>query len=75
MKPISITAAIGPRSAEAALEAAIHLFDGDVEQTVRWMSAPSPHLGASPCARAERSDEDLAAVLRFIRGLEAGVCF
>lgn len=75
MKPISIAAAIGPRSAEAALEAATRLFGGDVEQTARWMSAHSTYLGASPCARAEISDEDLAAVVRFIRGLEAGVYF
>ena len=75
MTPITISAAIGPRSAAAALEAAIRLLNGDVAQTARWMSEHSTYLGASPCERAERSDEDLQAVLKVIWGLEAGDCW
>lgn len=73
--PISLAAAIGPRSAHAALEATTRLFGGDIEQTARWMSAHSAYLGASPCECAERSEGDLQRVLNFIGGLEAGVYF
>ncbi len=74
-EPVIITAALGPRSARAALEAATRLFGGDVEQTARWMSRRSAYLGASPCEFAERSEEDLQKLLTYIRGLEAGVYF
>jgi hypothetical protein len=74
-KPMTFVAASGPRSANAALEAATRLFGGDLEATVRWMSARSSYLDASPCERAERSDEDARQVTRFILGIEAGVYF
>src|SRR5690349_4615442 len=68
-----IAAATGDRSAQAALAAAVQLFDGEVEQTARWMTARSVHLGATPLECAERSDEGLDQVLRMISQLEQGV--
>jgi hypothetical protein len=68
-----VTAATGDRSAQAALAAAVKLFDGDVEQTARWMTARSVHLGATPLECAERSDEGLDQVLRMIAQLERGI--
>jgi len=68
-----VAAATGDRSAQAALAAAVKLFAGDVEQTARWMTARSIHLGASPLECAERSKKGLDQVLRMIAQIEAGV--
>lgn len=68
-----VAAATGDRSAQAALAAAVQLFDSDVERTARWMTARSVYLGATPLECAERSDEGLNQVLHMIAQLEQGV--
>lgn len=72
-QPITITAAIGPRSARAALEAATLLFRGDVEDTARWMTEKSAYLGMRQLECAEQSEEGQQQVIGMINRLYHGV--
>ena len=71
---IRLVAAVGPRSAKAALEVAQRLYGGDLVQTIYFMNRSHPWLGEqTPIERAERSDEDLEVVLNMCGQIEAGV--
>lgn len=72
-QPIPIAAAVGRRSAAVALAAATLLFEGDVENTARWMTRRNVHLGATPLAYAEQSDEGQERVLEMINQLRHGI--
>lgn len=73
MTPITITAAVGPRSVQAALEVATLLLDGNLAQTARWMTMHNFVLGMSPRDYAEQSEEGLQRILALIRQIDAGV--
>lgn len=73
-KGFQVVAAEGARSANAALEAATRLYDGDVLVTAWFMHRPHQWLGGqTPTQRAEESDEGLEFVLEMIGAIEAGV--
>jgi len=72
-QPIAMKAAVGPRSAKAALHAAEVLLGGDVEGTARWMNARSLYLHMTPLERAEQSEEGLQTVIEMIDRIGHGV--
>lgn len=71
---VQLRAAVGARSAQAALKAAMHLYDGDVVATVWFMNRQHPWLGGqTPIERAEESDDGLEFVIDMIGAIGAGV--
>jgi hypothetical protein len=71
---VSLVGAIGPRSAQAALEVAAQLYAGDLMGTIYFMNRQHPWLGGqTPIERAEESEEGLEFLIDMIGAIEAGV--
>lgn len=74
LREVRLVAAVGSRSARAALATATRLCAGDLLATIWFMNRPHPWLsGQTPIVRAERSEEDLEFVIDMIGAIEAGV--
>lgn len=69
-----VVAATGARSSQAAIEAAMRLYGGDVVATAWFMNRQHLWLaGQTPIERAEDSDDGLEFVIDMIGAIEAGV--
>lgn len=73
-KRVHLHGSTGERSNRAALEAATHIYAGDLLSTILFMNKINPWLdGHTPLEHPERSDAGLKFVIDMIGAIEAGV--